>query len=60
VTLHARVGETAAAHAIVRAIKARLKTRFGVDHATVEIEPADAPCADDGQAHHDACGPIRT
>jgi cobalt-zinc-cadmium efflux system protein len=47
VTLHACIGETDDSHAIVKSIKARLKERFGLDHATVEIERgicADAGC----------------
>jgi cobalt-zinc-cadmium efflux system protein len=47
VTLHARISSDGAApEAVTSAIKARLKTAFGVDHATVEIEferCADAP-----------------
>ena len=45
VTLHARICATADIDRTVVAIKSRLKTRFGIDHATVEIERAD--CADD-------------
>jgi cobalt-zinc-cadmium efflux system protein len=45
-TLHALIGETQDSDRIVRDIKARLKERFGLDHATVEIE-RDA-CADTG------------
>ena len=47
VTLHACIGETDDSDAIVKSIKARLKERFGLDHATVEIERgvcADAGC----------------
>lgn len=46
VTLHARICETADVDRTVVAIKTRLRARFGIDHATVEIERAD--CAD----HH--------
>ena len=46
VTLHARISETADVDRTVVAIKERLRARFGIDHATVEIERAD--CAD----HH--------
>ncbi len=46
VTLHARICATADVDRTVVAIKSRLKTRFGIDHATIEIERAD--CAD----HH--------
>ncbi len=44
VTLHARVCETADVDRAVVAIKTRLRARFGIDHATVEIERGD--CAD--------------
>ncbi|HEU4476031.1 MAG TPA: cation diffusion facilitator family transporter [Methyloceanibacter sp.] len=46
VTLHALICETEDSDRMVRDIKARLKERFGLDHATVEIERgvcADAP-----------------
>jgi cobalt-zinc-cadmium efflux system protein len=46
VTLHACIGEREDADRIVRAIKARLKERFGLDHATIEIERSE--CADAG------------
>ena len=46
VTLHARISDTADVDRTIVAIKARLRARFGVDHATVEVERAD--CAD----HH--------
>jgi cobalt-zinc-cadmium efflux system protein len=38
VTLHAKIGEETEAYRIVAAVKERLKLRFGVVHATVEIE----------------------
>jgi len=44
VTLHACIGEAQDSDRIVRDIKARLKERFGLDHATVEIERG--VCAD--------------
>jgi cobalt-zinc-cadmium efflux system protein len=44
VTLHACIGEAQDTDQLVRAIKERLKTRFGLDHATVEIE--HGVCAD--------------
>ncbi len=44
VTLHAAVGEDADQKRIVKDIKARLVERFGLDHATVEIECGE--CAD--------------
>ena len=46
VTLHACIGDTPYSDQLVKDIKARLKERFGLDHATVEIERgacADAP-----------------
>ncbi|MEX2629208.1 MAG: cation diffusion facilitator family transporter [Tistlia sp.] len=45
-TLHARIAPAFAAGALTAAIKARLQERFGIVHATVEIEHeacADAP-----------------
>jgi cobalt-zinc-cadmium efflux system protein len=47
-TLHACIGEAEDTDRMVREIKARLKDRFGLGHATVEIERgvcADAPAA---------------
>jgi cobalt-zinc-cadmium efflux system protein len=38
VTLHAKIGDEQQAYRIVSAVKQRLKVRFGVVHATVEIE----------------------
>ena len=46
VTLHACIGEADNSDVIVKSIKARLKDRFGLDHATVEIERG--VCADAG------------
>lgn len=46
VTLHALICETEDSDRAVRVIKARLKDRFGLDHATVEIERG--ACADAG------------
>ena len=46
VTLHACIGESQHSDRIVRSIKARLKERFDLDHATIEIERAE--CADSG------------
>lgn len=37
-TLHARIIDVARADEIVRAIKARLRDTFGIDHATIEVE----------------------
>lgn len=44
VTLHALIGEAEDSDRVVKAIKQRLKARFGLDHATVEIEHGE--CAD--------------
>ena len=44
VTLHACVNETEDSNRLVKAIKQRLKARFGLDHATIEIERGE--CAD--------------
>jgi cobalt-zinc-cadmium efflux system protein len=49
ITLHARLRDGAVADAAIAAIKARLKERFGISHATVEVEFAD--CADRTHAH---------
>jgi cobalt-zinc-cadmium efflux system protein len=48
VTLHACIGERQNSDKAVRNIKTRLKERFGLDHATVEIERG--VCADDEAA----------
>jgi cobalt-zinc-cadmium efflux system protein len=45
VTLHAQVCDTAESDRLVQDIKARLKERFGLDHATIEIE--HGTCADE-------------
>lgn len=57
VTLHARICAGADIDRTVVAIKTRLKARFGIDHATVEIEQDD--CADHhvaaaAETHHHA------
>jgi cobalt-zinc-cadmium efflux system protein len=44
VTLHACIGERQDAGRIVRNIKTRLKDKFGLNHATIEIERGE--CAD--------------
>jgi cobalt-zinc-cadmium efflux system protein len=44
VTLHAQIGDARDSDRLVKAVKERLKERFGLDHATVEIERA--ACAD--------------
>jgi len=46
ITLHAQIAEGVPAEAATAAIKARLKKRFGLSHATVEVERA--ACADEG------------
>ena len=46
VTLHACVDKGLAGDRMVKAIKQRLRARFGLDHATVEIEHGE--CADVG------------
>jgi len=51
VTLHARIDSDADAFAAVREIKARLRSKFGVEHVTVEIEQED--CADQKTVHVD-------
>jgi cobalt-zinc-cadmium efflux system protein len=50
ITLHARLCDHENAHAAVIAIKSRLRERFGVTHATVEIEQSD--CADQATHEH--------
>ena len=52
VTLHARVDEVRAPEQATAEIKARLRQRFGITHATIEIEHNG--CADAGHAHR--CG----
>jgi cobalt-zinc-cadmium efflux system protein len=48
VTLHAAICENEDSDQMVRNIKTRLKQRFGLDHATIEIERGS--CADAGPA----------
>jgi cobalt-zinc-cadmium efflux system protein len=50
VTLHARLCEGREADAAIHAIKQRLHEKFGVTHATVEIELAD--CSDHSARKH--------
>jgi len=50
VTLHARLCDDSDADKAVHAIKARLRERFGIAHATVEIELVH--CADHSQHKH--------
>lgn len=45
VTLHALIGNAEDSDEVVKAIKARLKDKFGLDHATIEIE--HETCADE-------------
>jgi cobalt-zinc-cadmium efflux system protein len=54
ITLHARVSDSGPPEAITRAIKAHLLARYGVDHATVELEfehCADASKLPPGHTH---------
>ena len=44
VTLHARVGDATDIDVVVKGIKARLRDKFNLDHATIEIERS--VCAD--------------
>jgi cobalt-zinc-cadmium efflux system protein len=44
VTLHVRIADPIRAFEIAHAIKARLRARHGIDHATIEVEHED--CAD--------------
>jgi cobalt-zinc-cadmium efflux system protein len=46
ITLHARIAEDMPYDEAIAAIKARLKDRFGMAHATVEVERRE--CADEG------------
>jgi cobalt-zinc-cadmium efflux system protein len=50
VTLHARLCNDGNADSATHAIKSRLRERFGVTHATIEIERFD--CADRSQHRH--------
>jgi cobalt-zinc-cadmium efflux system protein len=51
VTLHACIGEKEDSDRVVREIKARLMQRFGLDHATIEVERGT--CADtDAKPEH--------
>jgi cobalt-zinc-cadmium efflux system protein len=54
VTLHALIGDAADSDRIVKAIKARLKERFDLDHATVEVERSDCADADPKTVHKKA------
>lgn len=47
VTLHAQIGDAEDSDRIVKCIKKRLKSKFGLSHATIEIERC--ACADDPQ-----------
>ena len=53
-TLHACLDEAADGMAVTRAIKAELKSRFSIGHATVEIERG--LCADKDVAGHHGHG----
>ena len=52
VTLHACIVATQDSDRVVRDIKARLKERFGLNHATIEIERGE--CADTDAGHEEA------
>ncbi|TFL08445.1 cation transporter [Pusillimonas caeni] len=43
-TLHVVPREGAAAQAVIGAVRARLAERFGIEHATIQVE--ESPCAD--------------
>lgn len=49
VTLHARTSDATRPEVVAAAIKARLKARFGINHATVEVEHEH--CAEAGDLH---------
>lgn len=49
ITLHARTEDPASPDAVVAAIKARLREKFRIDHATVELE--HEACADGDAVH---------
>lgn len=51
ITLHARIDKSHAPEKVAAAIKARLKTQYGVDHATVELEFEH--CSEAAGAHLD-------
>lgn len=56
-TLHARIAAGASPSAVKAAVKARLESRFRVDHATIEIEDsADVPA---GACAHAAASSLR-
>ena len=46
-TMHARIRDTAVGPTVIAEIKDRLRTRHGVDHATVEIEVDDCAGGED-------------
>ena len=52
VTLHAVIGDEADNNAVVQGVKGRLKDKFNLDHATVEIECR--ACADTTDEPHRA------
>lgn len=54
VTLHAAIDESINPEPLVRRIKERLKERFGLEHATVEIEHGQ--CADETHGARKAAG----
>jgi cobalt-zinc-cadmium efflux system protein len=54
VTLHAKIADMARASEISMLIKSRLRQRYGIDHATVEIECEQ--CADDNERAQPTAG----
>ena len=56
-TLHAQVCDTTPPEQVASAIKARLKQRHGIAHATVEIEHGDCADRDCGPGCGDAAAP---
>ncbi len=50
VTLHACIGETKDIDALVKRIKHRLKEKFGLKHATVEVERCECADTDGGKS----------
>lgn len=49
VTLHAVIGDASEIDAVIQGVKARLKQKFNLDHATVEVERCQ--CADETDEH---------
>lgn len=51
VTLHVRLDPDADPQTVLAALKTRLRERFGIDHCTVQIDPAET-CPDDQRLDH--------